>query len=112
MDKRTVAVVLSGCGYDDGSEMREAIGTLWALSRHDVIVECFAPDKEHVVVDHLTQTQLQESRNVLHEAARIARGKIRPLSELPKLDYQALIMPGGYGAAKNLSTYANEGAEG
>jgi len=112
MATRTIAVVLSGCGYLDGSEIREAVGTLWALSQHDVSVECFAPDTDHAVVDHLTHKQVQETRNALHEAARIARGKIRPLAELPTLDYQALIMPGGYGAAKNLSSYAKDGDAG
>lgn len=113
MAQKTVAVVLSGCGYLDGAEIREAVGALWALSRHDVIVECFAPDANQAsVVDHLTRKQTSESRNMLHEAARIARGKIRPLSELPTVDYQALVMPGGYGAAKNLCTFAVEGAVG
>lgn len=112
MAKRTVAVVLSGCGYLDGSEIREAVGALWALSKHDVAVECFAPDAEDAVVDHLTHKSVKESRNILHEAARIARGKIKAISELTKLDYQALVMPGGYGAAKNLSTFAIEGANG
>jgi enhancing lycopene biosynthesis protein 2 len=112
MATRTIAVVLSGCGYLDGSEIREAVGTLWALSEHDVIVECFAPDAEAPVMDHLTHTPAKEVRNVLHEAARIARGKIKPLSELPNLDYQGLIMPGGYGAAKNFTTYPSEGANG
>jgi len=113
MTKRTVAVVLSGCGYLDGAEIREAVGALWALSKHDVNVACFAPDAlQPSVINHLTRRSVQESRNMLHEAARITRGKISPLSELPRLDYQALVMPGGFGAAKNLCTYAKEGANG
>jgi enhancing lycopene biosynthesis protein 2 len=113
MAQKTVAVVLSGCGYLDGAEIREAVGVLWALSRHDVAVECFAPDANQVsVVNHLTGKEASETRNILHEAARIARGKIRPLSELPTLDYDALVMPGGFGAAKNLCTFAAEGAAG
>jgi len=113
MANRTVAVVLSGCGYLDGAEIREAVGTLWALSKHDVNIACFAPDAlQPSVIDHLTRKSVQESRNMLHEAARIARGKISPLSELPRLDYQALVMPGGFGAAKNLCTFATDGANG
>lgn len=113
MGKRTVAVVLSGCGHLDGSEISEVVGTLWALSKHDVVVECFAPDANQVgVINHLTRKHVRESRNMLHEAARIARGKIKSIAELPKLDYQALVMPGGYGAAKNLSTFATDGAGG
>src|ERR1700733_7066150 len=110
---KTVAVVLSGCGYLDGAEIRESIAVLLALARQKVIVEIFAPDAPQAgVTNHLTAQDTGEARNMLTEAARIARGKIKPLSELPNLDYHALIMPGGFGVAKNLCTFATEGANG
>ncbi len=110
---KKVAVILSGSGYLDGSEIREAVGVLWALSPHNVEVECFAPDiKQSDVVHHITGQPVKEERNVLVESARIARGKIRPLSELDPGDFDALVMPGGFGAAKNLSTFAFQGSGG
>jgi len=110
---KTIAVILSGCGYLDGAEIRESIATLWALSQHDVNVKIFAPDAPQVVVmNHFSGKATSETRNMLIEAARIARGKIEPLSELKNLDYDAMIMPGGFGVAKNLSTFGVEGAEG
>jgi enhancing lycopene biosynthesis protein 2 len=110
---KKVAVILSGSGYLDGTEIREAVGVLWALSPHDVEVQCFAPDvAQRDVVDHLTGSAMSEERNVLTESARIARGKIQPLSELRAQDFDALIMPGGFGAAKNLSSFAFLGSGG
>src|SRR6187401_2892534 len=104
---KTVAVVLCGSGYLDGSEIREAVATLWALSKRPVKVVCFAPDAPQLdVINHLTGEKMNESRNMLIEAARITRGKIQPLSELTKTEYDALIMPGGFGVAKNLSSFA------
>lgn len=109
---KKIAVILSGCGYLDGSEIREAVAVLWALSRHkEVEVQCFAPDMEQADhVDHLSGQPIKERRNVLIESARIARGKLRPLSQLVPEAYDALIMPGGYGAAKNLTTFATSGS--
>lgn len=110
---KTVAVVLSGCGYLDGSEIREAVAVLCALSKHPVKVVCFTPDApQSDVINHLSGEKMNESRNMLIEAARITRGKIQPLSELTKTDYDALIMPGGFGVAKNLSSFATEGSGG
>jgi enhancing lycopene biosynthesis protein 2 len=110
---KTVAVVLCGSGYLDGSEIREAVATLWALSKHPVNVVCFAPDAPQAdVVNHLTGEKMKETRNMLIEAARITRGKIQPLTELTKTEYDALIMPGGFGVAKNLSSFAAEGGGG
>ncbi len=110
---KTVAVVLSGCGYLDGAEIRESVGVLWALSQHKVAVEIFAPDAaQPLVTNHLTHKATHETRNMLVEAARIARGKIKPLSELSNLHYDTLVMPGGFGVAKNLCTFADEGAGG
>jgi enhancing lycopene biosynthesis protein 2 len=109
-----VAVILSGCGYLDGSEIREAVGALWALSKEGAEVQCFAPSGDQPdVIDHLTGTPSSgEYRNMLRESARIARGKIKPLSEYDVKEFDALVMPGGFGAAKNLSTFATDGAKG
>jgi len=110
---KKIAVILSGSGYLDGSEIREAVGVLWALSPHKAEVQCFAPDiKQHDVVDHIKKSPISEERNVLTESARIARGKVLPLSEFRAEDFDALIMPGGFGAAKNLSSFAFEGSGG
>lgn len=110
---KTVAVILSGCGYLDGAEIRESVGVLWALSQHPVTVEIFAPDAPQIsVFNHYTNKAVGETRNILAESARIARGKIKPLSELSDLHYDTLIMPGGFGVAKNLCTFATEGAKG
>ena len=110
---KKVAVILSGSGYLDGSEIREAVGVLWALSVHNAKVQCFAPDIDQSdVINHFTGQPVDERRNVLVESARIARGKVKPLSELHIENFDALVMPGGFGAAKNLSTFAFEGANG
>ncbi|GAB4547176.1 MAG: isoprenoid biosynthesis glyoxalase ElbB [Phycisphaerales bacterium] len=107
-----VAVVLSGCGVFDGSEIHEAVSLLMHLSRRGVDYACFAPDKAQAhVVNHLTgQPAEGETRNVLVESARIARGAIEPLDALNVDDFDALFAPGGFGAAKNLSSFAFDGA--
>lgn len=106
------AVILSGCGHRDGAEIREAVLTLLYLDQNGVEAQCFAPDaKQHDVVNHATGETATESRNSMAEAARIARGKIEPLSALKAGDYAMLLIPGGYGAAKNLSDLALKGAE-
>ncbi len=112
--KKRVAVILSGCGYLDGSEIREAVAILWALDKHGAEAHCFAPDADQFdVVDHLTGKPVAgESRNMLRESARIARGDIQSLAELHVEDFVAIVMPGGFGAAKNLSSFAREGAGG
>lgn len=111
---KTVGVVLSGCGYLDGSEVHEAVLTLLHLDRAGVEVACFAPrGAQRHVVDHLTGEPVAgATRDVLQEAARIARGRIRELGKARAEDLDALILPGGYGAAKNLSDFATRGAEG
>jgi enhancing lycopene biosynthesis protein 2 len=107
----SVAVVLSGCGYLDGSEIQESVFALYFLDRAGAKVQCFAPDRAQMhVVDHLTGDVSGESRNVLHEAARIARGRVLPLAEAQMDPYDALVLPGGFGAAKNLSDFALSGA--
>ncbi len=108
-----VAVVLSGRGVLDGSAIPEAVSLLLHLSRAGAPYDCFAPNIDQMhVMDHLTgQPMAGESRNVLREAARIARGEIRPLSELHAQDYDAVFFPGGFGAAKNLCDFAVNGNE-
>lgn len=114
MTQAKVAVILSGCGYLDGAEIRESVLTLLYLDQMGAQVQIFAPDDaQHHVVNHLSgEEQSAEPRNMLQEAARIARGQIKPLSTLQADAFEALIMPGGYGAAKNLSDFAFKGGQG
>ncbi len=101
------AVVLSGCGVYDGAEIHEAVMTLYAIEKHGATYQCFAPDIDQThVVNHLLGEIVDETRNVLTESARIARGKVKPLSAFSALEYDAIVFPGGFGAAKNLSNYA------
>ncbi|XP_036601067.1 glutamine amidotransferase-like class 1 domain-containing protein 3A, mitochondrial [Trichosurus vulpecula] len=108
-----VAVVLSGCGVFDGSEIHEASAILVHLSREGAEVKMYAPDVPQMhVIDHTKgQPTENEKRNVLVESARIARGKITDLSELRSKDYDAVIFPGGFGVAKNLCTFAVDGKD-
>ncbi|WP_318376976.1 isoprenoid biosynthesis glyoxalase ElbB [Enterobacter sp.] len=109
---KKVGIVLSGCGVNDGSEIHEAVLSLLAIARNGAEAVCFAPDKSQSdVVNHLTGESMAESRNVLIEAARIARGAIQPLALASADTLDALIVPGGFGAAKNLSNFASQGAE-
>lgn len=114
MTRKQVAVLLSGCGVYDGSEIHEAVLTLLALDRAGAEALCCAPDiEQHHVVNHLTgEVAAGERRNVLQESARIARGAIRDAAGLGAGDADALILPGGFGAAKNLSDFALRGAAG
>jgi enhancing lycopene biosynthesis protein 2 len=106
-----VGVLLSGCGVFDGSEIHEAVLTLLALDRAGAEIVCMAPNMEQVhVINHLTQEVTAEKRNVLVESARIARGVIKDLKDVKARDLDALILPGGFGAAKNLSDFAFKGA--
>jgi enhancing lycopene biosynthesis protein 2 len=110
MTKKRVAVVLSGCGVYDGAEIHESVLSLLALDQQGAEYQCFAPDiPQHHVIDHLTGNEMDESRSVLVESARIARGDIKPLAEFNAADFDALLLPGGFGAAKNLSNLAFEG---
>lgn len=111
MAKR-VGVLLAGCGVFDGSEIHEAVLTLLALDRAGAEIVCTAPDVDQMhVINHLTQEVADEKRNVLAESARIARGEIRDLAAVTADDLDALIVPGGFGAAKNLSDFAVKGTE-
>ena len=110
-NKKTAAIILSGCGVYDGSEIHETVITLLNLQRRNVRVRFFAPDiAQNGTVNHLDGTP-QQARNVLAESARIARGDIAPLSEFSADDFDMLLFPGGFGAAKNLSDFAAKGAD-
>jgi len=112
MEKKKFAVVLSGSGVYDGSEIHEATLTLLAIMKNGGTYQCFAPDiYQYHVINHLTGEEMQERRNVLVESARIARGDIKPMSEFDGNQFDAIIFPGGFGAAKNHSTVAFEGAD-
>lgn len=107
-----VGVLLSGCGVLDGAEIHEAVITLLALDRAGAEADCLAPDVKHLhVVNHLTGEPTAETRNVLVESARIARGAVRDIAEAQAHELDALILPGGFGAAKNLSTFAVDGRD-
>ena len=109
---KKVAVILSGCGFLDGAEITEAISTLVAIGQHGADYSCFAPDKDAAETNHLTQQATGQNRNVLQEAARIARGEIQPLEALKAQDFDALAFPGGYGAALHLCDFAQKGSGG
>lgn len=112
MASQKVAVVLSGCGVYDGTEVHEASACLVHLSRGGAEVSMFAPDISQMhVVDHTKGAPAEESRNVLVESARIARGAVKALTELKAGEFDAVVFPGGFGAAKNLSTFAVDGAD-
>ncbi|NVK21985.1 MAG: isoprenoid biosynthesis glyoxalase ElbB [Kangiellaceae bacterium] len=110
---KKVAVILSGCGVFDGAEIHESVLTLLALEQHAIEYQCFAPNIEQLhVINHLTgEVSAQERRNVLVEAARIARGNIADLAQARADDFDAAFLPGGFGAAKNLSNFAIKGAD-
>ncbi|ABK45972.1 ThiJ/PfpI domain protein [Magnetococcus marinus MC-1] len=110
MGKR-IGVVLSGCGVYDGAEIHEATLTLYFLDKAGTKVVCMAPDKDQFhVVNHLTGDEMPERRNVRVESARIARGDVKRLDEVKATELDGLIIPGGFGMAKNLSTLAFDGA--
>ncbi|WP_338519580.1 isoprenoid biosynthesis glyoxalase ElbB [Alteromonas gracilis] len=108
---KNVAVILSGSGVYDGAELHEAVLTLLAIELEGAKYQCFAPDVEQLhVINHLTgEVSEGETRNVLIESARIARGDIKPVTQCNVDDFDVLILPGGFGAAKNLCTFAVEG---
>ncbi|RRS09536.1 isoprenoid biosynthesis protein ElbB [Pseudoalteromonas sp. J010] len=109
---KKVAVIFSGCGVFDGAEIHESVLTLLNLEKVGASYQCFAPniDQFHVI-NHLTGETQEERRNVLVEAARIARGEIADLETLNADEFDALVIPGGFGVAKNLSDFAFKGVE-
>lgn len=110
MGKR-IGVVLSGCGVYDGSEIHEAVLTLLEIDRNGAEAVCMAPDMELAEIDHLAGQPTGAKRNVLVESARIARGKIADIAKVTAADIDAIIFPGGFGAAKNLCDFAFKGAD-
>lgn len=109
---RTVGVVLSGCGFRDGAEIYESVLTLLTLDRMGVKTLCMAPDIDQAkVINHLTGKEAKETRNVLVESARIARGAISDIARVKADEIDALVLPGGFGAALNLSDFAGKGAK-
>lgn len=110
-EKKKFAVVLAGCGVYDGAEIHEAIMTLYAIVLQGATYQVFAPDiRQHHVLNHITGEEMAESRNVLVESARLARGKAKPLTDYNPKEFDALVFPGGFGVAKNLCTFAFDGA--
>lgn len=109
---KKVALILSGCGVYDGSEIYESVLTMLSLENHGASYQCFAPNVEQLhVINHLVGEVAEgESRNVLVEAARLARGEVKDLADAQAADFDAVIVPGGFGAAKNLSDFAVNGA--
>ncbi len=108
-----IGVILSGSGVYDGSEIHEAVFTLLAIDENGAKAVCFAPDiDQHHVVNHINGDEMNQKRNVLIESARIARGEIKSLSEFRVDDLDALVIPGGFGAAKNLTKWAFSGPDG
>ena len=108
---KKIAVVLSGCGVYDGAEIHEAVMTMFAIASNGASYEIFAPDiDQHHVVNHITGEEMAETRNVLTESARIARGNIKALGNFDGKAFDAIVFPGGFGAAKNLSTFAFDGS--
>ncbi|HOY31513.1 MAG TPA: isoprenoid biosynthesis glyoxalase ElbB [Bacteroidales bacterium] len=104
------AVILAGCGSLDGAEIHEAVMTLLAIDKLGASYTVFAPDiNQYHVINHYNKRPMDETRNILVEAARIARGNILPLSKFNASDFDALVLPGGFGVAKNLCTYAFDG---
>lgn len=109
---KTFAVLLSGCGVYDGSEIYETVCTLLALEKFGAKYQCVAPDiLQHHVINHLTGKEMPEQRSVLVEAARLARGNIKSLNDVSADDFAGLLVPGGFGAAKNLGNFAFKGKD-
>lgn len=109
---KKIGVILSGCGVRDGSEIHEAVLTLLAISQNGAQAVCLAPDIELDEVNHLTGKETGAKRNVLVESARIARGEIGDIKTASAADLDAIVFPGGFGAAKNLCDFASKGDKG
>jgi len=106
------AIIICGCGHLDGSEIQETLMTMLAIEKQNCEYELFAPDKEQYhVINHITRKEMFEKRNMLVEAARIARGKIQDISKFSIKNFDAVLFPGGFGVAKNLFTYAFDGVK-
>ncbi|MFT4031229.1 MAG: isoprenoid biosynthesis glyoxalase ElbB [Siphonobacter sp.] len=109
---KKIGVILHGCGVFDGTEIQEATLALLAIREAGASYQCYAPNvAQYHVINHLTGEEMPEKRNVLVESARIARGEIKALAELNLAEVDGLLIPGGFGAAKNLSTWAFKGPQ-
>ena len=108
--KKNIAVILSGCGVYDGAEITEAVSTLIALSKAGANYQCFSLDQNKThIIDHTKGEVADDSRNILVESARIARGNVKEISTLSAKDYDGIIFPGGFGVAKNFCDFATAG---
>jgi enhancing lycopene biosynthesis protein 2 len=107
------AVLLHGCGVYDGTEIHEAVCALLAIAQAGHEYQCIAPNvNQHHVIDHLSGDEMNETRNVYVESARIARGEIKMVNQVSAANYDGLVMPGGFGTAKNITQWAFKGPEG
>lgn len=110
---KRIGIILHGCGVYDGTEIQEATMAMLAIREAGAEYRCFAPDRpQHHVIDHTTGEEMPESRNIRVESARISRGQIEDIRELNPDELNGILIPGGFGAAKNLSTWAFDGPEG
>jgi enhancing lycopene biosynthesis protein 2 len=110
---KKIGVLLSGCGVADGSEIHEAVLTLLAIRENGMQAVCMAPNApQHHVTNHVTDQPMDETRNMMVEAARIARGEIRDVAKMTASDFDGLVIPGGFGAAANLTDWAFSGPDG
>jgi enhancing lycopene biosynthesis protein 2 len=108
-----IGVIFSGSGVFDGTEIQEGVFTLLSIKKAGAEAVCFAPDiEQHHVINHMTGEEMPEKRNVLVESARITRGEIQSLDAFDTTELDALVLPGGFGAAKNLSKWAFSGPDG
>lgn len=109
---KPILVILAGCGAKDGAEIHESVLTLLAIDKAGAKYQCAAPNKnQHHVLNFIDNSELKETRNILVESARIARGDIKDLTEVSMQDYAGLIFPGGFGVAKNLCSFAFDGTQ-
>lgn len=110
---KKIGVLLSGCGVYDGAEIHESVFTMLAIQEAGAEYICISVNKpQHHVANHLTGEEMKESRNMMIEAARIARGNVKDITEIDPADIDALVIPGGFGSAKNFTSWAFEGPEG
>ncbi len=108
---KKIAVILAGCGNRDGSETHETLSVLLAIDKRGIEYQCFAPNGDFEVFNHIEGKKSGEKRHLITEASRLCRGNIKALSMYKAEDYDALIIPGGMGAAQNLSNYAFVGKD-
>jgi enhancing lycopene biosynthesis protein 2 len=108
---KKIAVILAGCGNRDGSETHETLSVLLAIDKRGMQYQCFAPKGDFIVFNHIESQATEEKRNIMIEASRLCRGNIKPLSEYDVANFDALVLPGGMGAAQNWSDYAFVGKD-